>query len=353
MAKSFLIWFWSGGGGGNAFAVNLARRLAREYGAEAVKLSLRADDPAVTRARALGLQALSADVVSARKRPLATLARLAHARAVLSEHARGADAIIVAMNFAAAAPLSLGLRQKLIYCAHDPAPHPGDYAPLWQRTTQALLLARAARVVALSDYAAGLLRARGLAAKLAVAPLASVYEPQAPRARGPGPARLLLAGRMLAYKGLDILAAALDPIATRDDWRLTIAGHGPALDAAMIARLAHAQVERIAPGWLSEVALEALIAGHDVLLAPYRSATQSGVVAQAMAHGLPCVATPVGALPEQIGAGGWIAGAADAPAFASALTQALDSDRAEQAAAAQLLARAAWEGDHWSWLGEV
>lgn len=247
MAKSFLIWFWSGGGGGSAFAVNLARRLAREYGADAVKLSLRADDPALTRARALGLRALGADIVSDRKRPLATLARLAHARAVLAEHARGAEAVIVAMNFAVAAPLSLQLKQKLIYCAHDPLPHPGDYAPLWQRATQKLLLARAARVVALSEYAAGLLRARGLGAKLAVAPLASVYEPQAPHARGPGPARLLLAGRMLAYKGLDILAAALKPIAARDDWRLTIAGHGPALDAAMSGRFAHAQVARIAP----------------------------------------------------------------------------------------------------------
>ncbi|MEZ6023910.1 MAG: glycosyltransferase family 4 protein [Hyphomonadaceae bacterium] len=47
--------------------------------------------------------------------------------------------------------------------------------------------------------------------------------------------------------------------------------------------------------WLADAELDALIAGADLVLAPYRSATQSGVVAQAMAFGAPCVVTPVGA----------------------------------------------------------
>jgi glycosyltransferase involved in cell wall biosynthesis len=262
------------------------------------------------------------------------------------------------MNFAAAALLALGLQKPLVYVAHDPKPHPGDYAPLWQRATQAALLRKSARIVALSNYAAReLTRLTDTRGKLQVVPLSAVFEPQEARARREGPLRLLFAGRMIAYKGLDILADALARLAQRDDWRLTIAGAGPALDAAMARRFERPQVERVSSDWLSEADLEKLIAQCDILLAPYRSATQSGVVAQALAHAKPCVVTPVGALGEQIGGdiGGWMADGADAPAFATALAGALGSVEEMQAkgAGALALARAAWQHDYWRWLEEV
>jgi glycosyltransferase involved in cell wall biosynthesis len=355
MAQRFLIWFWSGGGGGSLFAVNLARRLSLRFGAENVALSLRADDPTLTRALSSGLDVRAAEIVSDRRRPLETIRSLAHSASVLAEHARDADVVIVPMNFAAAAPLSAMLRQPMVYCAHDPAPHPGDYAPVLQWTTQSLLLGRAKRVVALSHYAADLLRRRGVGKKLVVAPLASVFEPRPPAIVEHGPTRLLFVGRMIAYKGLDLLAVALDRIAARDDWRLTIAGHGPALDEAMARRFAHPQIERLERTWLDDAALEALIASSDILLAPYRSATQSGVVAQAMAAGRPCIVTPVGALPEQVGAGGRIAKDASAEGFAQALALALDDRdaRTVKAAAALAQAEAAWRADHWGWLAQV
>jgi glycosyltransferase involved in cell wall biosynthesis len=184
-----------------------------------------------------------------------------------------------------------------------------------------------------------------------------VFEPKEARVRREGPLRLLFAGRMIAYKGLDILADALPRLAQRDDWRLTIAGAGPALDAAMARRFELPQVERVSGDWLSEADLENLIAACDILLAPYRSATQSGVVAQALAHGKPCVVTPVGGLAEQIGGdiGGWVAEGADAPAFAAALARALGSaeDLRAKAAGALAITRAAWQHDYWRWLEEM
>jgi len=94
-----------------------------------------------------------------------------------------------------------------------------------------------------------------------------------------------------------------------------------------------------------------------VVLAPYREASQSGVAAQAMARGRPVVATPVGALPEQLDGGraGWLADAASADAFGEALMRALDSaaERRAKSGAALSWARAAWEGSDWDWLGEV
>lgn len=351
-----LIWFWSGGGGGSLFAYNLARRLSLGFGQGAVTLSLRADDPIFERACGSEFSVLAADIVSDRRKPLTTLASLQQGARILAEHARNSDIVIVPMNFASAAPLSAGLKHPLVYCAHDPEPHPGDYARAMQRATQAALVRRAQKVVALSSYAAGRLRALGVSErKLVIAPLQSVFEPAPWRPPSGTCTRTLFAGRMIAYKGVDLLALALDQIAARDDWRLVIAGDGPALDEAVLQRFAKPQIEGIARGWLSDAQLDTMIAEADLLLFPYRSATQSGVLAQGMAMGKPSIVTPVGALPEQIGDGGWVAEGANAQAFARSLLAALDSPEARFAAAtaAHLRARSAWERDAWGWLANV
>jgi glycosyltransferase involved in cell wall biosynthesis len=354
--RRILVWYWSAtGGGGSRFAVNLSRRLAKRCGPGAVRLSLHAEDPLVAEARSEpDFETLAAPVATNRRHPLRTLLKLSESARVLAEHVRDCDAVIVPMNFANAAPLAGALRQPLAYFAHDPEPHPGDHATIAQRATQALLLSKASRVVALSHYAANELKRLGVAEqKLATVPLSAVFEPRARAPRDAGPIQLLLAGRMMAYKGLDLLAEALPALAGRDDWRLTIAGEGPALDRAMLERLTHPSVE-IAPAWLSDAALDAKIAACDILLAPYRSATQSGVAAQALAHGRPAIVTPVGALPEQIGQGaaGWCAQAANGAAFGEALVQALKDDKAWDAKSkgAFEMAWHAWDADHWAWL---
>jgi glycosyltransferase involved in cell wall biosynthesis len=295
-----LIWYWSGGGGGGQFAVRLAHKLATRFGADSVALSLRADDPAREAAAALNLSTQVADICSDRRKPLMTAAQLVSGARILREHARGVRKIVVPMNFALAAPLSLQLDPpKLVYCAHDPEPHPGDYAQRAQRWTQSILFARAAHVVALSHASRAQLPK--LRAQVHVAPLSSVFAPQSQGARLAGPVHLLFAGRMIAYKGLGVLADALMRIADRDDWRLTLVGDGPALDEAMLARFRMQQVTLARRAWLSDAELEQHIAACDVLLAPYLSATQSGPIAQALAYGKPCIVTPVSALPEQIG----------------------------------------------------
>lgn len=359
MSRRLLIWYWSAtGGGGSQFAVNLSRRLARRFGPDAVRLSLHADDPLLARAATEpGFETVAARVTTSRGQPLSSLIALTESRRVLAEHARDCDAVIVPMNFATAAPLAPNLRQPLVYFAHDPTPHPGDYAALGQRVTQALLISRAARVVALSRYAASELGRLGVGErKLVTAPLSAVYEPHAQTSRGAGPVRLLFAGRMMAYKGGDILADALPGLTGQEGWRLTIAGAGPALDESLRRRLTGGNIE-ILPNWMNEQELESHIANCDILLAPYRSATQSGVVAQALAFGRPSIVTPVGALPEQLGDGaaGWITNAADARSLAEILVRVLKDDTswaAKAAGAAEIAARA-WRDDHWAWLDAI
>lgn len=354
MTRRFLIWYWSGGGGA-VFAVNLAHHLNTRFGACAT-LSLRAGEPIAVRARELGVPTLIADIVSDRTRPLQTATNLAAGARVLAEHIRSAraDGVIIPMNFAAAAPLSATVKAPVIYCAHDPAPHPGDYAARLQVLTQNILLRRAAIVIALSEYSAGRLRKVG--GKLRVAPLISVFSPRSvPAAQRDSPLKLLFAGRMIPYKGLDVLADALAQIVDRDDWRLTIAGHGPALTEEMAGRFSWPQVAQARRDWLSDQELDELIVSHDVLLAPYRSATQSGVVAEALVAGRPVVATPVGALPEQLryGEAGWIADGSSPEAFAAALRLMLDAsadDFAAKGARARNLNEEAWTSGTWDWL---
>jgi glycosyltransferase involved in cell wall biosynthesis len=157
---------------------------------------------------------------------------------------------------------------------------------------------------------------------------------------------------MIAYKGVELLAEALKLIGA-DGWRLVVAGEGPSLTET-VARELGARGAHIRCGWMQEAELDALIGACDVFLAPYFSATQSGVISQALAHGKPCVVTPVGALGEQIGDGaaGWVAPSATPQAYAAAMTAALASTavRRGKAEAAANIARQAWEGDHWRWL---
>ncbi|HEX8903128.1 glycosyltransferase family 4 protein [Vitreimonas sp.] len=354
--KRLLIWYWSAtGGGGSQYAVNLAHRLSRRFGAGAIRLSLHANDPLLARARGFAFETRAAEVSTNRHKPLSTLLALGDSAGVLEEAARDCDAVLLPMNFASAAPLALGLNKPLVYFAHDPAPHPGDYAALGQRATQALLTACAVRVVAMSEYAARELERCGVTRrKIIIAPLSAVFAPRTASFQNDGPKHLLFAGRMMAYKGIDLLADALPLIDARADWRVTIAGEGPTLDDAMRARLCDERVE-VRPGWMSEAALEDLIAVCDILLAPYRSATQSGVVAQALALGRPCVVTPVGALPEQIGSGraGWIMTNVCAQSLASTLSEITASTWREKLQAAVSMSAQSWGHDYWGWLDEV
>jgi glycosyltransferase involved in cell wall biosynthesis len=90
---------------------------------------------------------------------------------------------------------------------------------------------------------------------------------------------------------------------------------------------------------------------HDILLSPYISATQSATTSDSLAFAAPVVATPVGALAEQVGAGGWIAESATGGAFGAALSRALDERvyYPEKSTAALVQAQRAWT-QSWDWL---
>jgi glycosyltransferase involved in cell wall biosynthesis len=158
----------------------------------------------------------------------------------------------------------------------------------------------------------------------------------------------LFLGRIHRYKGVDVLLEAFSIASKRDPTlRLTIAGAG------RIGSSAWGQIERLGVRvinqYLRDDEIREIVSSHGVMVLPYTSATQSGVAAIALGNGLPCIATDVGALPEQIvqGRNGIIVPSRDAKALAAAMREiASDSGAARLMAAESVrLARNqfAWE----------
>lgn len=109
--------------------------------------------------------------------------------------------------------------------------------------------------------------------------------------------RLLFFGRILPYKGLDVLLDALHYL--RHPVELTICGRcrDATLVQQLLATLA-ALPSWVKADWRNKYIDEGEISGYfrraDAMVLPYRHIDQSGVLFQALRHGVPIVATNVG-----------------------------------------------------------
>jgi glycosyltransferase involved in cell wall biosynthesis len=182
---------------------------------------------------------------------------------------------------------------------HDADAHPGDGYP-FQMTLQRQLMRRADAVVVLSDHVRRRLAVQGVAADKpiirSVLPQPAIAGLPPVRAHG-GPFRLLSFGRLLAYKGLDLLADALGQVLPEMPLAVRVVGQGPeGADLAALRRLAGVTVEN---RWVPEAEILELLAWADALVLSHREASQSGVAAAALAARRFLVATRVGGLIEQ------------------------------------------------------
>jgi len=205
----------------------------------------------------------------------------------------------------AAALASLGVPVGVV--VHDADRHPGDGFPL-QMTLQRRLIRRARLLVALTVHVEARLRAQGLdegrrLLRVSLPPFGFGPEPPPPLSHG-GPMRLLCFGRLLPYKGLDLLEQALRLAAASGaalpPFELRVVGQGP--DSPTLQALAGLPGVRVENRWVPEDEVGELIAWSDALLLPYREASQSGVAAIAAAAGRWVLGTAVGGLAEQLAA---------------------------------------------------
>ena len=302
---TFLVWQWGRRGAGPRYAAGLADSL-RGLPGTASLLSLSAQ-----------CELLAAPCPPACALPFSTY------RGIPSLLARAVSAPVLVPRLAASlrrlhpdiaicampAPLDLLMAAALrrtgtpfLVVVHDAALHPGDGFP-FQMALQRRLMRRADGLIVLSAHVAAQLRAQGLvgARRLFVTthpPFAFGPPPPPPGAHG-GRRRLLSFGRLLPYKGLDLLRDALALLGPRDDMELRIVGSGP--ECAELAALRAMPGVTVENRWVPEPELAEILAWADALVLSHREASQSGVAAAAIAANRWIVATRIGGLAEQLG----------------------------------------------------
>jgi glycosyltransferase involved in cell wall biosynthesis len=165
--------------------------------------------------------------------------------------------------------------------------------------------------------------------------------PKAPR-RGDPPV-LLGVGTISRRKGWDVLAEALAPLSDLP-WRAEIAGaedREPEATRALETRLAALGLtDRVRLlGALSREELDRRYAAADLFVLPSRYEGYGMVVAEALARGLPVVATTAGALPEAAGDAAELVPPDDPAALTAALRRLIESPAERDALAAKALGR--------------
>jgi glycosyltransferase involved in cell wall biosynthesis len=110
---------------------------------------------------------------------------------------------------------------------------------------------------------------------------------------------LLFWGRIEEYKGIDILIDAYEILKNKGyKIDLIIAGKG-FLKEELKEKIKTLGIE-LKNYWLKNEEIEELLNKADILVAPYKKATQSGIAIFSLLYQIPIVATSVGAFPEYI-----------------------------------------------------
>ena len=215
------------------------------------------------------------------------------------------DAAICAMPAALDSIMAAALRRARVpylVVVHDADTHPGDGMPL-QMTLQRRVVRKANGLVALTGHVAERLRQQRLVGdkpllRASLPPFVFGPPPAPPGAHG-GPLRLLSFGRLLPYKGLDLLADGLRLLGAHPGLEVRVVGSGP--PSAALAQLARLPGVRVENRWVPEAEVGPLLAWADAIVLSHREASQSGVASAAIAAGRWIVATRVGGLAEQLG----------------------------------------------------
>ena len=300
-----LVWQWGRRGAGPRYAAGLAASLGRVTGtAAALSLSAQSEVMDVADPPPCDLP------FSTYTGTMSLLARLPaapfqiHALAVRLR-AIAPDVAICAMPAALDWMMSRALRRvgiPFLVVVHDANAHPGDRFPRTQMHLQRALIRRSDGAFALTTHVADQLRTRRLLGDrplfiTTLPPFSFGRPPPPPRAHG-GKLRLLSFGRLLPYKGLDLLAEALHLLGPRDDIEVRVVGKGPpSAELDRLAAMPNVTVER---RWVPEPEVGDLLTWSDVLVLSHRTASQSGGVADAIAAGRWIIGTRVGGITEQL-----------------------------------------------------
>nr|WP_221379504.1 glycosyltransferase family 4 protein [Actinoplanes polyasparticus] len=187
------------------------------------------------------------------------------------------------------------LRLRLIVLVHLPLSDETGLAPEIAeelRAKEGRSLHLATTVIATSEAAAERVATMHGLPRVEVAPPGvDRAELTEPRADG---RRLLCVASVSPRKGQDLLVAALQDDLAELDWECTFAG-------ALVRPVPHHDSRLRFVGALPPAELDGAYRNSDVLILPSRAETYGMVVTEALARGLPVIATAVGGVPEALG----------------------------------------------------
>jgi glycosyltransferase involved in cell wall biosynthesis len=143
---------------------------------------------------------------------------------------------------------------------------------------------------------------------------------------------LLFFGFVRSYKGLEVLADALSLVLRELPVHLVVAGEfwgGPRRFLERLRKLGIESHVTTVPRFIANEDVPEYFAACDVVVIPYHSATQSGIVQMAYGFDRPVVATRVGGLPEMIrdGETGTLVPPGDPAALAAGIVDFFKEDR--------------------------
>jgi glycosyltransferase involved in cell wall biosynthesis len=249
-----------------------------------------------------------------------------------------------------------GHRAPCVYLCHNVLPHESGRA---DRTVVRWGLARADACLVQSEEDRGKLRALLPRVPVAVHPhpmytqfaRGDMTREEARRRLQVGGRVLLFFGLVRAYKGLRTLLAAHARVAEALDATLLVVGEfyedRKPYDA-LIASLGIAARTRVIDRYIPDDEVAVYFCAADLVVLPYKSATQSGITQAAFAFGRPVVVTAVGGLPDVVDDG--VTGYVVPPENPAALADAIERFFATDAAAR--MERAIRAGaDRFSWDG--
>lgn len=157
----------------------------------------------------------------------------------------------------------------------------------------------------------------------------------------------LFYGFLQPYKGLDVLKESLELLGNYNrKFNLIIAGNGEDSNLEYYKKLSNCLVVN---KFLPNDEMLFYIKSASLILLPYKSASQTGIIPTCAVYGKPCIATKVGAFPEMIkdGINGLLVESNSPLEFAKAIKRIFDEDGLLEKMSKKI--NAFGEGDYYDW----
>jgi glycosyltransferase involved in cell wall biosynthesis len=234
--------------------------------------------------------------------------RLGEASIALSNLPDDTLVLIDGLIASALSPIAIGqsVRLRIVVLAHIVSSVPTGPGHAEPEATERRALAAARRVIATSQWTRSELIAGDFAEPERVVVAYPGTDSAPPLSSGSASGtRLLCVGVVAPHKGQDVLLEALTALGGAFDWTCSFVGSltaAPGYAAELSARIHKAGLaNRIRlTGVLTGTPLEDAYNAADLLIAPSRTESYGMAVTEALARGIPVVATRVGGLPEAI-----------------------------------------------------